>query len=166
MSLYKEPSDWQLNPNETYQAIHYKGSLAGFLKQEFADEVLKFLNEDEVIKKAFKIACIDLIKQSGGELSQVKDLMKKYIFMCERPKYGTRAIATLLRERQQELDLNNQEFAKFCDTFKLSPVDLNGIYAGEAVDNSLLAPLSRILGISKTELCEVRDGCDRSTVGS
>ncbi|KYC42531.1 hypothetical protein WA1_21465 [Scytonema hofmannii PCC 7110] len=164
MSLRKEPLDWQLNASEIYLPFHYKGSLVGFLKQEFADEVLKVLNEDEVLKKALKIACAELIKQSGGELSQVKDLMKKYIKISERPKHGTRAIAILLGERQQELDLNNQEFAKFCDTFKLSPVELNNIYAGEPLDDSLLAPLSRILGISKTELCEIRDGCEREIV--
>ncbi|KAF3885633.1 MULTISPECIES: hypothetical protein [Nostocales] len=164
MSLRKEPLDWQLDASETYLPFHYKGSLAGLLKQEFADEVLKVLNEDEILKKALKIACAELIKQSGGELSQVKDLMKKYIKMSERPKHGTRAIATLLGERQLELDLNNQEFVKFCDTFKLSPVELNSIYAGEPVDDSLLAPLSRILGISKTELCTIRDGCEREKV--
>ncbi|MUG99674.1 hypothetical protein F7734_48310 [Scytonema sp. UIC 10036] len=164
MSLRKEPLDWQLDASETYLPFHYKGTLAGLLKQEFADEVLKVLKEDEVLKKALKIACVELIKQSGGELSQVKDLMKKYIKMCERPKHGTRAIAILLGERQLELDLNNQEFAKFCDTFKLSPVELNNIYAGEPVDDSLLAPLSRILGISKTELCAIRDGCEREIV--
>jgi hypothetical protein len=165
MSLRKEPLDWQLEASETYLPFHYKGSLAGFLKQEFADDVLQVLNEDEVLKKALRIACTELIKHSGGEIAQVKDLMKKYIRMSERPKHGTRAIATLLSERQLELDLNNQEFAKFCDTFKLSPVELNNIYAGEPVDNSLLAPLSRILGISKTELCDIRDG-EREGVSS
>ncbi|MFN6530889.1 hypothetical protein [Nostoc sp. ChiSLP03a] len=78
----------------------------------------------------------------------------------ERPKYGTRAIAVLLQDRQKELDLSNQEFAKFCDTFKLSPTELNNIYAGEAFDDNLLAPLSRILGITKEQLLKVRDGCE------
>ncbi len=80
--------------------------------------------------------------------------------MSRRPKYGTRAIAALLRDRQKELDLGNQEFAKFCDTFKLSPTELNNIYAGETVEDSLLAPLSRILGISKEQLLDVRDGSE------
>lgn len=161
MSLRNEPLNWQLSANETYLPVNYKGELAGFLKQEFADELIKFLNEDEILKKALKIACIELIQKSGGETSQVKDMMKKYIRMSEQPKYGTRAVAALLRKRQQELDLSSQEFAKFCYTFKLSPVELNNIYAGEPVDDSLLAPLSRILGISKTELVEVRDGSEK-----
>jgi hypothetical protein len=84
--------------------------------------------------------------------------MKKYIIRSERPKYGIRAIAFLLRERQEELDLGDREFTKFCDSFKLSPAELNNIYAGESVQDSLLVALSRILGITKEKLIEVRDG--------
>jgi hypothetical protein len=164
MSLRKESLDWQLQEKTYYSEFYYKGSLVGFLKQEIASEIINFLNEEDILKKALKIACLDLIKQSGGEMNEVNDLMKKYIKMCERPKYGTRAIAALLRDRQQELDLSNQEFAKFCDTFKLSPVELNNIYAGEPIDDTLLAPLSRILGISKPELGEIRDGAGKEVI--
>ncbi|WP_026733949.1 hypothetical protein [Fischerella sp. PCC 9605] len=163
MSLRNEPLAWQLEANETYLPVYYKGEIAGFFKQEFTDEVLKFLNEEELLQKALQKACLDLIKNSGGDPKQVKDLIKKYIKMSERPKYGKRAIAALLNERQKELDLDNQEFAKFCDTFKLSPTELHNIYSGEAVEDSLLAPLSRILGISKERLLEVRDGSEEES---
>lgn len=143
--------------------VYHKGDLVGFFKQEYASEIIKFLNEEEVLTKALKIACTDLIKKTGGDTSQVKHVMKKYIKISERPKYGTRAIAVLLGERQKELDLNSQEFTKFCDTFKLSPTELNNIYAGEPVDDIILAPLSRILGISKERLMEVRDGSEKET---
>lgn len=140
--------------------VYHKGNLVGFFKQEYANEIIKFLNEEEVLTKALKIACTDLIRKTGGDTSQVKHVMQKYIKISERPKYGTRAIAVLLGERQKDLDLNSQEFTKFCDTFKLSPTELNNIYAGEAIDDIILAPLSRILGISKERLLEVRDGSE------
>lgn len=47
--------------------------------------------------------------------------MEKYVKTSECLKHGTRAIAVLLYDRQKEVDLTNQEFAKFYDTFKLSP---------------------------------------------
>ncbi|BAY76370.1 hypothetical protein NIES25_28190 [Nostoc linckia NIES-25] len=163
MSLRNEPLDWQLEVNNPYVPIYHKGDLVGFFKQEYASEVIKFLNEEEVLKKALKMACTDLIKKIGGDPSKVNYLMEKYVKTCERPKYGTRAIAVLLRDRQKELDLSNQEFAKFCDTFKLSPTELNNIYAGEVFDDSLLAPLSRILGIAKERLLEVRNGSEKQS---
>ncbi|WP_392533166.1 hypothetical protein [Nostoc sp. C117] len=158
MSLRNEPLDWQLEANEPYIPVYYKGDLVGFFKPEYAIEVIKFLNEEDVLKKALKMACTDLIKKMGGDTNKVYYLMEKYIKTNERPKHGTRAIAVLLRDRQKELDLSNQEFAKFCDTFKLSPTELNNIYAGQAFDDSLLAPLTRILGITKERLLQVRDG--------
>ncbi len=160
MSLRNEPQDWQLKSNEPYVPVYYKGDIAGFFKQELASEMIKFLNEDSILKKALQMACIDLINKSGGDASKVNELMKKYIKISERPKHGTRAIALLLRERQEELDLGNQEFLKFCDTFKLSPAELNNIYAGEVINDVLLSPISRILGKSKAELLEVRDGLE------
>ena len=163
MSLRNEPLDWHFESNEPYIPVYHKGDLVGFFKPEYASEIIKFLNEEEVLKKALKMACTDLIKKLGGDTRKVYYLMEKYVKTCERPKYGTRAIAVLLRDRQKELDLSNQEFTKFCDTFKLSPTELNNIYAGEAFDDSLLAPLSRILGMAKERLLEVRDGCEESS---
>lgn len=160
MPLYDESSDWQVESSDPFVPIYHQGNLAGFLKREYTNEMIKFLNDQEVLAKALKLACIDLIKKTGGDTSQVNNLMKKYIKVSERPKYGTRAIALLLTERQKELDLSNQEFTKFCDTFKLSPSELYDIYAGEPIDDSLLAPLSRILGVSKERLIAVRDGIE------
>jgi hypothetical protein len=68
-----------------------------------------------------KIACLDLLQKTGGDTSKVNSLIKKYIKLSERPKYGSRAIALLLKERQKELDLSDAEFTKFCDTFKTLP---------------------------------------------
>jgi hypothetical protein len=164
MSLYSEALDWQFEANNPYVPVYYKGDLVGFFKQEYVSEIVKFLNEEAVLSRALKLACSDLLKHTGGDTSQVKRVMKKYIKMSERPKYGTRAIALLLHERQKELDLNSQEFTKFCDTFKLSPTELNNIYAGAAIDDTLLAPLSRILGIAKELLLQVRDGSEEESV--
>ncbi|MEH2380563.1 MAG: hypothetical protein V7K27_17025 [Nostoc sp.] len=163
MSLRNEPLDWQVESNDPYIPVYHQGDLVGFFKPDYASEVIKFLNEQEVLKKALKMACNDLIKKMGGDTNKVNYLMGKYIINSERPKYGTRAIAILLADRQKELDLSNQEFTKFCDSFKLSPTELNNIYAGEAFDDSLLAPISRILGIAKERLLEVRDGSEESS---
>jgi hypothetical protein len=160
MSLRNEPLDWQVNSDEAYVPISHKGDLVGFIKQEYANEIITYLNEDEVLKKALKIACIDLLQKTGGDPSKVNYLIKKYIKLSERPKYGSRAIALLLKERRKELDLSDTEFTKFCDTFKVSPLELNNIYTGEPVDDSLLLPLTRILGITKERLLEVRDGTE------
>lgn len=163
MSLRNEPLDWHFESNEPYIPVYHKGDLVGFFKPEYASEIIKFLNEEEVLKKALKMACTDLIKKMGGDTRKVYYLMEKYVKTNERPKYGTRAIAILLQDRQKELDLSTQEFTKFCDTFKLSPTELNNIYAGEAFADSLLAPLSRILGMAKERLLEVRDGSEESS---
>ncbi|HIK07232.1 MAG TPA: hypothetical protein IGS40_21495 [Trichormus sp. M33_DOE_039] len=158
MSLRNEPLEWQSNTQDAYVPIYHKGNLVGFFKQEYANEVIQFLNEDEVLKKALKRSCADLLKATGKDINLVNSLIRKYIQVSERPKHGTRAIALLLKERQTELDLSDSEFTKFCDTFKISPTELNSIYAGEAFDDRLLLPLTRILGITKERLLEVRDG--------
>ncbi|BAY07318.1 hypothetical protein [Calothrix sp. NIES-2098] len=160
MAINNEPSEWQAESSNSFVPVYYKGNLTGFFQQDYVDEIIKFLNEQEVLNKALRLACTDLIKKTGGDANQVKNLMKKYIKISERPKYGTRAIALLLKERQKELDLSSQEFTKFCDTFKVSPLELDNIYAGEPIDDSLLAPLARILGLSKEQLLEVRDGIE------
>jgi hypothetical protein len=84
--------------------------------------------------------------------------MQQYLAKTERPRSGTGAIAILLEERQEELDLTDEEFAKFCDTFRLSREELRNIYAGEDIENTQLAPLSRILGMTIDEIIEVWRG--------
>ena len=161
MSLRNEPSDWQLPSNENYLPLYYKGELAGFFKQEYAEKILKFLNEDALLKKALTKACIDLAQQIDGDANTVRELIKKYIKLSQRPKYGTLAIANFLRERQQEIDVGDQEFIKFCDSYMVSPEQLNDIYAGKPIDDSLIAPLARILNLSQARLLEVRDGREK-----
>ena len=51
----------------------------GFFKPEYASEIIKILNEEEVLKKALKMACTDLIKKIGGDTRKVNFLMEKYI---------------------------------------------------------------------------------------
>jgi hypothetical protein len=160
MPTSDESLPWQVEASNPFVPIHHEGNLAGFLNKEYTDQMIKFLNDQEVLAKALKLACLDLIKKTGGDTSQVNNLMKKYIKISERPRYGTRAIALLLSDRQKALDLSSQEFTKFCNTFKVSPAELYDIYAGEEIDDSLLAPLSRILGISKEQLLELRDGTE------
>ncbi|MEH1984084.1 hypothetical protein [Nostoc sp.] len=43
------------------------------------------------------------------------------------------------------------------------PAPVDSIYAGQAFDDSLLAPLSRILGMAKEQLLKVRDGSEESS---
>jgi hypothetical protein len=164
MSLRNEPDSWQLSSTEHYLPISHQGTTAGFLKEEYAAEITKLLNDETMLKKALKLACIDLVKQSGGDPSQVKVMIKKYLKMVEIPKYGTKAIAILLKERQQELDLGEREFVKFCDSFKLPPSELSKIYAGGNIDDSFISPLSRILGVSKSRLFEIRDGSEERDI--
>jgi hypothetical protein len=169
MSLRNEPLDWQLETKNPYIPVYHQGNLVGFFKPEYANEIIKTLNEEEVLKKALKMACTDLIKKIGGDTRKVNYLMEKYVKTSERPKHGTRAMPTavnyavLFQDRQKELELSNQEFTKFSDTFKLSPTELNNIYTGEAFDDSLLAPLSRILGMAKERSLKVRDGSEESS---
>lgn len=45
----------------------------------------------------------------------------------------------------------------FCQSFKLSGVDLGNLYAGDGIDDSLIPSLAKILGISQQELIKLRD---------
>lgn len=158
MGTNNQPLAWQYNANDQYFPITFEGEIVGFAKPEFAFLVIEVLNKDERLSKALQIACLDLITLSGGDVSGVDELIKKYMARAARPKYGTRAIAILLRDRQEELDVSDEEFVNFCDSYRLSREDLKNIYAGGKIANSLLGPLSRILGKTIEELVEVRDG--------
>ena len=158
MPLRNEPLDWQLKSQDSYSPIIYKGEIAGLFISEYANRITTILNGEETLRRALKKACYDLLYERGMETSQVKELMKKYIAIAERPKYGTPAIAILLSERKKELDLNSQKFIAFCDSYKLSPDALKEISLGQEIDDSLIEPLSRILGKSISELRTIRDG--------
>ncbi|MBZ8181475.1 MAG: hypothetical protein SAL07_08040 [Oscillatoria sp. PMC 1051.18] len=158
MPLRDEPLEWDFNAKVKFFPIYYQGVVVGFFNPEYAGRIVKILNEDENLRKALKNACLDLLKEQGGDSSELEGLMKKYISGTKRPQYGTKAIAFLLRERQAELDISDREFARFCDSYRLSWENLQNIYAGKAIEDSLIIPLSRILGKSPGEVIAVRDG--------
>lgn len=158
MPLINQPLSWEYYPDDPYVPITHEDTVVGFCRPEFALRIVEVMNEEEKLRKALRMACLDLLRTTGGDVSKVDELLGKYIVRAERPKYGTRAIALLLRDRQKELDISDQEFAKFCDTYRLSVQELKNIYAGEEIYDSMLGPLSRILGISVEELMAVRDG--------
>lgn len=149
--------NWELGI-DVYVPILYQGSLAGFCSPEYSEEIVETLNQERRIRKALRIACLDLLRQAGADTSKVDALVKKYMSLAERPKYGPRAIAFLLRERQQDLRVSTQEFVKFCDTFKVSPKQLQSIFAGKSIDPNLISPISRILGKTNAEVEEVLYG--------
>ena len=157
MDRFHKPLAWKLQPDETYVPILYEGEVVGFCKPDIAQRIVESFNEDDTYRRALQIACYDLIARSGSTRNLEK-LMQRYIAKAERPKSGTGAIAMALNERQRELDLTDEEFARFCDTFRLSREELQGIYAGEAIEGNQLSPLSRILGLSMDELIELWKG--------
>lgn len=135
-----------------YIPILHEGELIGYCKPDYAEEIVEILNEEQRQEKALRLACLDLIRKAGGKRSKVDDLMKKYMARAKRPKYGPRAIAILLRERQEQLQVSAPEFIKFCDIHKISPEDLKNISAGKAIDPNLVGPIARILGKASTEV--------------
>lgn len=149
---------WRFGTKVSYFPIFHEGALVGFGRREYVSKITQVLNDEEKLRKALELACSELIKQSGGDKRKLNELIQKYLLMADRPKYGSRAIAMMLRDRQAELNVSDQEFSRFCDSYRLSPQELQEIYAGEEVINSQLTPLARILGTTVEELVEVRDG--------
>lgn len=149
--------NWELGIN-VYVPLLYQGSLAGFCSPEYSEEIVEILNQEERLRKALRLACLELLRQAGADSSKADALMKKYLSLAERPKFGPRAVAFLLRERQQDLQVSTQEFVKFCDTFKLSPKQLQSIFAGKSIEPNLIPPIARILGKTTAEVEEVLYG--------
>jgi len=131
---------------------------AGFCTSEQAATIAKSLNETETLRKALHLACYDLVARMGGSSDSVADLVQQYLAKAERPLQGSALIAVLLRERQINLDLTEEKFAKFCDSYRLSPLELHGIYQGIEVESEQLIPLSRILGKTVDEVIEAWKG--------
>lgn len=156
--LKSQTIDWQIGIHENYLPVYYKGAIAGFLRQDYADRLMGYLHTEIALNQALTQACTDLVRQSGGNLENVQQVVARYIKNCLQSQHGTQGIVYRLQQRQLELNLNDRDFADFCDTFKLSPVDLGNIYAGNSIDDGLLAPLAKILGMSKQELQQLRDG--------
>lgn len=160
-----QPWHLQLKSDRSYIAIYDRETEVGFCTPEFASSIIETFNEEEKLReqnetlyKALYMACTDIIRRSGGNVSQVKQVMRKYLEQVKRPEHGSRAIAFLLRDRQRELDVSNQEFARFCDSYRLSPPELLDIYRGKDIGDQQLPAISRIVGKSVKELMEIRDG--------
>lgn len=149
---------WQFDSKDLYVPIMYDGAVMGYGKPKFAARVVEALNEEEKLKRAIKLICRDLLTYSGGDIRQTDELIKQYLMKAERPKTGPGAIAVLLRDRQAQLDVNDQEFTRFCDSYKLPRAAMNNIYAGEKLPDNLLIPLSRVLGMKVEEIIAIRDG--------
>jgi hypothetical protein len=169
MAKINQPLRLQINQYRSYISISDHDTEVGFCTPEFAAKIIETFNEyeklneeNETINKAFQMACLDLIKQAGGNTSQLNHRMKQYLERAKRPEHGTRAIAFLLRERQQELDIDNKNFVRFCYSYKLSPKELKDIFSGKDISDDQLRVLSRILGKTVEELAEIRDGFSQS----
>lgn len=162
----------EFDPDRAYIAITYDEMEVGFCTPEFASRIVETLNESEQLRedhetltKALQIACIDILKRSGGDPSQANRLMQRYLEKAKRPEHGTRAIAYMLRDRQRELNVSDKQFARFCDSYRLSPQELRDIYRGKEISDEQLKLLSRILGRTVQELMEVRDGFSNNEIG-
>jgi hypothetical protein len=165
MTQTNQPLRLQVDHYRSYIALYSDETEVGFCTPEFAAKIVETFNEyerlheeNETLNKALQLACMDLIRRSGGNGSQVNKLLKKYLEKAKRPEHGTRAIAFLLRERQKALDLSTREFVRFCYSYKLTPQELKDIYSGKDVSDQQLRVLARILGKSVEDLTEVRDG--------
>jgi hypothetical protein len=159
----------QINQERSYISISEEEIEVGFCTPEFAARLIEIFNEyeklheeNETLNKALRMACTDLIRQSGGNAKQLNKRMRHYMETARRPEHGTRAIAYLLRERQRALNISNRDFVRFCYSYKLTPKELEDIFKGKDISDRQLKVLSRILSKTVEELTEVRDGFSRS----
>ncbi|MBD2464859.1 hypothetical protein H6G89_28045 [Oscillatoria sp. FACHB-1407] len=158
MVLPGEPPAWQFTMAETYVPLSYEDEVVGFCKPDFAARIVDALNDNEKLYKALRLACYDLVGRSGGGEVQLDLLMEQYLTKTAFPTSGVAAIAVLLRDRQDELDVTDKEFIRFCDSYRLPKEKLQAIYDGEEIDSEDLGPLSRILGRSVDDLMQVLEG--------
>lgn len=155
-----QPTAWQFDAKDTYVPITHNGAVVGFCKPGYAAQIAAAMNQDHKFRQALYLACYDLVSRSGGHNSQIDGLMQKYLAKTEPPKQGTALIAVLLKHRQAELDLNDDEFARFCDSYRLSYGELKNIWVGKDIEQRQLGPLARILGQSIDEVIEAWKGPD------
>jgi hypothetical protein len=151
---------WQFDANDTYVPIAHDGAVVGFCKPSYAAQIVIAMNREDRVRQALYLACYDLVSRAGGHNSQIDDLVQKYLNRTEPPKCGTALIAVLLRHRQAELDLNDDEFTRFCDSYRLSPKELKQIWLGHDIEQKHLGPLARILGQSIDQVIEAWKGSD------
>ncbi|MBD1856908.1 MULTISPECIES: hypothetical protein [Leptolyngbya] len=160
MPKVKPPLPWECSTKSAYVPLSFEGEVVGFCRPDCATEIAKSLNEAEVLQKALQLACYELVARSGGSSESVGELVKRYLAKAERPLQGSALIAVLLKERQIDLDLTDDEFAKFCDSYRLSRAELREIYGGEEIESHQLIPLSRILGKTVDDIIEAWKGDD------
>jgi hypothetical protein len=147
-------SPWHVDAQDKYVPVRHEGAIVGFCKPRYAKHMVGQLNEAERLKQALMLACYDLAARSGSATEEVNQLAQRYLDKASRPLHGTALIALWLKQRQQELDLTDEEFAKFCDSYRLSRVEVQGIHLGEEIESHQLSPLSRILGKTVDEIIE------------
>jgi hypothetical protein len=156
--MMQSPRPWQFEPHDPFIPLSFEGKLVAYCHPNHAKRITEILNENDKMQKAMKLACYDLVSRSGGNSDSANELMQQYLNRVSRPTQGTALIALLLKERQQDLDLTTEEFAKFCDSYRLSRDELKAIYRGVDIDNNQLSPLSRILGITVDEVIDAWGG--------
>ncbi len=164
MPKVKTVLPWECSAKSAYVPLSHEGAIVGFCDPKYATAIAKGLNETDLLQKALQMACYDLIARTGGSSDSVAELVQQYRSKAERSPQGSALIALLLRERQIDLDLTNDEFAKFCDSYRLSRAELREIYQGEEVESHQLIPLARILGKTVDQVIEAWKGdesCDR-----
>ncbi len=174
MNKNNQPLRLQLDLYRSYIPISYEEMEVGFCTPEFSSKIVEIFNEheqlvedNEALNKAFKLACLDLIKKSGGDprdANKLQYLMKQYMEKSKRPENGSRAIVYLLRERKEQLGISNREFVRFCYSYKLPPKELKEIFSGKEVTDKHLKCISRILGKPVEDLIEIRDGFSHSEI--
>lgn len=157
MTRLHHPPSWDSSSNQSYIPISHEGNVVGFCQPDYANRIVETLNEEDRLRKALHLACQDLISR-GVMASSVEALVHDYLHKSGRPRKGTALIALMLKERQAELDITDAEFAKFCDSYKLSRHELQAIYNGTEIESSQLLPLSRILGMTVDEVIEAWKG--------
>lgn len=149
---------WESNTQAAYVPVLHNGTIVGFCRPDYARKIVQPLNEVEHLRKALQLACYELTARMGRSSESVTDLVESFLMKVSRPLRGVALIAVLLKERQIELDLNDEEFVKFCDSYRLSHEELMAIYNEEEVDRHQLIPLSRILGRSVDEVINAWQG--------
>ena len=153
--MFEEKLPWELGAMQPHVPLFYEGELVGYFEPDYAEEIVEALNERDRLQKALRLACLDLLKKMGVSSNRANELTNRYLTRAERPKFGPRAIAAMLVDRQKALRVSPQEFMKFCDTYKISPLQLDDIYEGKPISNDLIPPIARILGITEEEVLDV-----------
>lgn len=158
MPKAKPSLPWECSTKASYVPLTHEGTIVGFCDPNYADAIAKSLNETQLLEKALYQACYDFVARTGGSSESVTELVQRYRAKAERPLQGSALIGVLLRERQIDLDLTEEEFIKFCDSYRLSRVELREIYRGEEVESHQLIPIARILGKSVDQVMEAWKG--------